>query len=199
MKKNIVSLAFAAAFALVGTEIHAQSWKDILNTSGLSKVVSTITGESEKVDMVGTWNYQGSAVEFKSENLLMKAGGAAAASMAESKLNEQLTKVGIRKGQMSFTFNADSTFTSKIGKKKLSGVYSYNPSTKLVNLKFQQIVNMQAKVNSGAQSLELLFNSDKLLRLLTFIGSKSTNTTLKTISSLADQYDGMLLGFDMGK
>ena len=50
--------------------------------------------------MTGTWTYSGSAVEFESDNLLMKAGGAAAATMAENKLNEQLSKVGIKEGQM---------------------------------------------------------------------------------------------------
>ncbi len=84
----------------------------------ISKVVNAITGTPETIDMTGTWTYSGSAVEFESDNLLMKAGGAAAATMAENKLNEQLTKVGIKEGQMSFTFNADSTFTSTVGKKR---------------------------------------------------------------------------------
>ena len=44
-------------------------------------------------------SYKGSAVEFESENLLMKAGGAAAATMAENKLDEQLSKVGIKARQ----------------------------------------------------------------------------------------------------
>ena len=91
--------------------------------------VNAITGTPETIDMTGTWTYSGSAVEFESDNLLMKAGGAAAATMAENKLNEQLSKVGIKEGQMSFTFNADSTFTSTVGKKKLNGTYSYNTST----------------------------------------------------------------------
>ncbi len=86
----------------------------------------------KSIDMTGTWTYKGSAVEFESENLLMKAGGAAAATMAENKLDEQLSKVGIKDGQMSFTFNADSTFTSTVGKKTLKGTYSYNASAKQV-------------------------------------------------------------------
>ena len=132
-------------------------------------------------------------------HLLMKAGGAAAATMAESKLNEQLSKIGIRDGQMSFTFNADSTFTSTVGKKKLSGTYSYNASTKQVNLKYLKLLNLHAKVNCTSNSLELLFNSDKLLKLMSFIGSKSNSTALKTVSSLADNYDGMMLGFQLTK
>ena len=193
MKKSFLSIALMAVFMLMATNSQAQSWSDLLNKDNISKVVNAITGNTESIDMTGTWNYKGSAVEFESDNLLMKAGGAAAATMAESKLNEQLSKIGIKDGQMSFTFNADSTFTSTVGKKTLKGTYSYNASTKQVDL------NLHAKVNCSSSSLELLFNSDKLLKLMTFIGSKSNSTALKTVSSLAENYDGMMLGFQLSK
>ena len=119
--------------------------------------------------------------------------------MAENKLNGQLTKVGIKEGQMSFTFNADSTFTSTVGKKKLSGTYSYNASTKQVDLKYLKLLNLHAKVNCTSNSMDLLFNSDKLLKLMTFLGSKTNSTALKTVSSLAENYDGMMLGFGLKK
>ncbi|WP_287650822.1 DUF4923 family protein, partial [Bacteroides sp.] len=32
-----------------------------------------------------------------------------------------------------------------------------------------------------------------------FIGSKSSSTALKTVSSLAENYDGMMLGFQLSK
>ena len=184
MKKSFLPIAFMAVFMLTATNSQAQSWSDLLNKDNISKVVNAITGTTESIDMTGTWNYKGSAVEFESDNLLMKAGGAAAATMAENKLNEQLSKIGIKDGQMSFTFNADSTFTSTVGKKKLNGTYSYN---------------LHAKVNCSSSSLELLFNSDKLLKLMAFIGSKSSSTALKTVSSLAENYDGMMLGFQLSK
>lgn len=199
MKKNITSLAFMATFLLIATNSQAQSWSDLFNKENISKVVNAVTGNTAKVDMTGTWTYKGSAVEFESENLLMKAGGAAAATLAEGKLNEQLSKIGINDGQMSFTFNADSTFVSTVGKKTLKGTYSYNASTKQVDLKYLRLLNLHAKVNCTSGSMDLLFNSDKLLKLMAFIGSKSNSTTLKTVSSLADQYDGMMLGFQLAK
>ena len=149
--------------------------------------------------MTGTWTYTGSAIEFESDNFLKKAGGAAAASLAENKLDEQLAKIGIKDGQLSFTFNADSTFTSTIGKRSMQGTYSYDAATNQVQLKYLRLLNMNAKVNCTSNSMELLFNSDKLLKLITFLSSKSSNTTLKTISSLADSYDGMMLGFELKK
>ena len=199
MKKSFLSIAFMAVFMLMATNSQAQSWSDLLNKDNISKVVNAITGTTESIDMTGTWNYKGSAVEFESENLLMKAGGAAAATMAENKLDEQLSKVGIKAGQMNFTFNADSTFTSTVGKKKLSGTYSYNASTKQVDLKYLKLLNLHAKVNCTSNSMDLLFNSDKLLKLMTFLGSKTNSTALKTVSSLAENYDGMMLGFGLKK
>lgn len=199
MKKNISLIVLIALFSSLTSNSYAQSLKDLFNKDNISKVVNALTGNTEAIDMTGTWTYASSAVEFESENLLMKAGGAAAATMAENKLNEQLKKVGITDGKMTFTFNADSTFVSTVGKKKLSGTYSYDPSTQQVDLKYLRLLNLHAKVNCTSSSMELLFNSDKLLKLMSFIGSKSNSTALKTVSSLADNYDGMMLGLELKK
>ena len=129
----------------------------------------------------------------------MKAGGAVAATTAEAKLNEQLSKVGIKPGQMSFTFAADSTFNVKLGAKTLKGTYTYDATEKHVVMKFVKLINMNAKVNCTSSNMDLLFESDKLLKLITFLSSKSSNATLKTISSLANSYDGMMLGFSLEK
>ena len=72
----------------------------------------------------------------------MKAGGAAAATMAENKLDEQLSKVGIKAGQMNFTFNADSTFSAKLGTRDLKGTYSYDASSQQVKMKFAKLMHL---------------------------------------------------------
>lgn len=198
MKKYVLSLAVVSALLLVTTNVQAQSWKDLFNKDNIEKVVNAVTG-NQSIDMTGTWIYSGSAIEFESDNLLQKAGGAAAAAVAEKKLDEQLAKVGIKDGQVSFTFNADSTFTSTVGKRTMTGTYSYDATDKVVHLRYFKLLNMNAKVNCTSTNMDLLFNSDKLLKLITFISSKSSSTTLKTISSLADSYDGMMLGFALKK
>lgn len=199
MRRNILLLALTAAFLFTANGSKAQSLKDLFTKDNISKVVSAVTGKHAAIDMTGTWTYTGSAIEFESDNLLQKAGGAAAASVAETKLNEQLSKIGVKEGKMNFTFNPDSTFTSTFGKKTMKGTYSYDPSTDQVDLKYLRLLNLHAKVNCTDNSMELLFNSDKLLKLLVFLGSKSSSTTLKTIGSLADSYDGMMLGFELKK
>ena len=198
MKKYVLSLAVVSALLLVTTNVQAQSWKDLFNKDNIEKVVNAVTG-NQTIDMTGTWTYSGSAIEFESDNLLQKAGGAAAAAVAEKKLDEQLAKVGIKDGQVSFTFNADSTFTSTVGKRTMTGTYSYDAIDKVVHLRYFKLLNMNAKVNCTSTNMDLLFNSDKLLKLIAFISSKSSSTTLKTISSLADSYDGMMLGFALKK
>ena len=198
MKKYVLSLAVVSALLLVTTNVREQSWKDLFNKDNIEKVVNAVTG-NQTIDMTGTWTYSGSAIEFESDNLLQKAGGAAAAAVAEKKLDEQLAKVGIKDGQVSFTFNADSTFTSTVGKRTMTGTYSYDATDKAVHLRYFKLLNMNAKINCTSTNMDLLFNSDKLLKLIAFISSKSSSTTLKTISSLADSYDGMMLGFALKK
>lgn len=198
MKKSVLSVVFVAALLLVSADSKAQSWKDLFNKENVEKAVSTITGKNT-VDMTGTWSYTGAAIEFETDNLLMKAGGAVAATTAEAKLNEQLNKLGITAGKMIFTFDADSTFNVKLGAKNLKGTYAYDAAEKHVAMKFVRLINMNAQVNCTSGNMDLLFEADKLLKLITFLSSKSSSSTLKTISSLASSYDGMKLGFALEK
>ena len=197
MKRKLLSFAVLITLLLVPTVNRAQSIKDLFNKDNISKVVNAVTGHTETVDMTGTWRYTGSAIEFESENLLKKAGGTVAPSAAEQKLDEQLAKVGIKEGQLSFTFNADSTFVSTLGKRKLNGTYSYDAGTQMLHLRYMKLIPMNAKVNYTTQQMDLLFEADKLLKLITFLSSKSSSATLKAISSLADSYDGMMLGYEL--
>lgn len=202
MKMRKLQLVVACACGLFGltNNAQAQSWKDLFNTENISKVVDgvkEITGTNKVTDITGTWTYNGSAVSFESDNLLNKAGGVAAASVVEEKMNTQLAKVGIKAGSTSFTFNDDGTFSALIGKRTVKGTYTYDSSTAIANMKFAGLLAMNANVTGSSNSISLLFEADKLLQLVTFIGSKVKNTTLKTISSLAESYDGMKLGMEM--
>ena len=77
MKKYVLSLAIVSALLFVTTNIQAQSWADLFKKENIEKVVNAVTGNNA-IDMTGTWTYSGSAIEFESDNLLQKAGGAAA-------------------------------------------------------------------------------------------------------------------------
>lgn len=182
--------------------VQAQSWKDILNSGTISKAVDAvkeITGTAVVADITGTWNYTGSAVQFKSDDLLEKAGGMVAASTVESKLDEQLAKAGIKAGATRFTFNEDGSFSSVVGKRTVKGTYVYDKSTSTVNLKFAGLFGMDAGVSGSSSKMSLLFEADKILQLVTLLGSKVNNTTISTIASLAKNYEGMNIGMEMSK
>ena len=199
MRKTIYfKQMLAVAIFLFATSAQAQGLKDLLNKENIEKAVNSLTGKNT-ASMTGTWEFSGAALEFESDNLLQKAGGSLAATAVEKKLNGFLEKVGIEPGQMSFTFNEDSTFQTTVKGKNLKGNYSYNEATQKINLKFAKLIGINTKVNCTSQQMELLFPSDKLLDLISFLASKSNNSTLQSISSLADSYDGMMLGFTLQK
>ena len=193
------AVACASLLFLSYQSASAQSLKDLFNRENIEKAVSTVTGANINVSLVGKWVYSGSAVEFESDNLLLKAGGAAAAKGVESKMNEQLNKFGIAPGKMSFTFAADSTFSADISGRAMKGTYSYDNDEKKLNLKFARLINMGADLNYTSSNMDLLFDADKLLKLVTFLSSKTNNAALNSLSSLSSQYDGMQLGFELKK
>ena len=188
-------LAMALSFSL---QSQAQSLKDLFNKENIEKAVNVVTGKNT-ASMVGAWTFTGAALEFESDNLLQKAGGSVAATAVEKKLDGFLEKAGITAGEMSFSFAADSTFQTTIRGKELKGTYSYDAPSRKVQLKFSRLLNIKTTVNCTSEQMELLFPSDKILDLITFLSSKSSNATLKSISSLADSYDGMMLGFTLKK
>lgn len=197
-RRTLSGLLLVAAALLCATDAQAQSLKDLFNKENIEKVVNAVT-DKNTASMEGTWTYTGSALAFESDNLLQQAGGAVAASAVEKKLDDFLQRIGIQSGQMSFTFAADSTFQTTIKGKTMKGTYSYDQSTKKAQLKFSKLLNINTTVNCMSQQMELLFPSDRLLDLLTFLASKSNNATLQSIGSLAESYDGMMLGFTLEK
>ena len=196
MKKSLtLSLTVAALF--VCSSVSAQSLNSIL--SKVESVVNSVTGSSTATSVEGTWSYTGPAVDLESDNVLTNVAGTAASSTLESQLSEQLEKVGITEGKMTFTFNADSTFTATVSSKNVSGTYTYDSSAEEMKLKFSKVVNITAQVNLTSTQLDLLFSADKLLTVISAISSKTSSSTLSTISSLASNYDGVNLGFELTK
>ena len=199
MKKSVFGQMLVATLLLAtSANLQAQSLKDLLNKGNIEKAVNAVTGKNT-ASMTGTWTFTGSALTFESDNLLQKAGGSLAATGVEKKLDGFLGKVGIETGEMSFTFNTDSTFQTQIKGKTLKGTYRYDADTKKVNLQFSKLLRLNTTVNCTSEQMELLFPSDRLLDLITFLTSKSNNATLRSINSLAESYDGMMLGFTLQK
>ena len=198
MKRNVIILLAVCMLLSMPFTSQAQSLKDLLNRENIEKIAGAISGQNT-ASLEGTWTYTGAAIEFESDNLLSKAGGTVAANAAEKKLDEQLSKIGFTEGKLVFTFNADSTFTMQFGNKDIHGSYSYDDAEKRINLKLLKLIGLNAKVNCTSVNMELLFNFDKLLNLITVLTNAGKSNTLQAISSLAENYDGMMMGFAFRK
>ncbi len=207
MKRTICTLVISTmALALCGTS-DAQSLKDILNkvssSEKVSDIVESITGMviSPK-DITGVWNYSGSAVKLESSDMIKSAAASVAATQVEKKMDEYLQKIGVKDGMFGFTFNEDKTFSTTFKGKSFDGTYAISEDGKTLTLTYGKLLNSHAintNVNIRTDSIELLFKADKILELIGKLSATSNNATLKTISSLAGQYDGMKVGMEMNR
>ena len=207
MKNILKSLIVAAVFCLLAQNSSAQSLNDILNgvtsNSTVTDLIESVTGMSiTPKDIKGTWNYSGSAVKFESADMVKSAAATVAAAQVEKKIDEYLAKVGLKSNTFSFTFNEDQTFTTTVKGKKFNGKYTLSEDGKTLTLKYGKTLDshaINANVNIGTGSIELLFKADKILELIGKLTATTSNATLKTIGSLAGQYDGMKVGMEMKK
>ena len=206
MKRTISIILMAGAFCLAGQTASAQSLGDILKkvtgNETVKNVVETVTGTTLPVDVKGTWTYSGTAVKFESEDLLKSTAASLAASQVEDKLDSYVAKVGIKAGTFSFTFNEDKTFSATVKGKSFNGTYTVSEDYKTMSLQFGKTIGLKpftATISATSGQLDLLFQADKLLELLGKLTSTSSNSTLKTIGSLVNQYDGMMLGLELKK
>lgn len=205
--KRIISLLFiAGTLCFAGQTASAQSLKDLLNkvtgNETVKNVVESVTGTTLPVDVKGTWTYSGTAVKFESDDLLKSTAASLAATQVEDKLDEYVAKIGLKAGTFSFTFNEDNSFTANVKGKAFKGTYTLSEDYKTMSLQFGKTIGLKpfnAAISATSSQIDLLFQADKLLELLGKLTSSSSNSTLKTIGSIAGQYDGMKLGLEMKK
>ena len=145
-----------------------------------------------------TWKYSKPGCAFTSENLLAKAGGEIAANKVEEKLGEYYSKFGFSGSNTYFTFKTDGTFAAKIDGKSWQGNYTFDEKTHAIQMK-GLILSMSGYATKTTNGISLLFDQKKLLNLIKTIGSLKGNSTLSALGTIANNYDGMRVGFEMSK
>lgn len=157
------------------------------------------SGTFSKQDLcVHTWKYSKPGCAFTSENLLAQAGGEIAANKVEEKLSEYYSKFGFSSSNTYFTFKTDGTFAAKIDGKSWQGNYTFDEKTHAIQMK-GLILSMSGYATKTANGISLLFDQKKLLNLIKTIGSLKGNSTLSALGTIANNYDGMRVGFEMTK
>lgn len=196
-KNNMLRILFAVlVMGTLSLQANAQDLKSIL--SGVAKAVigdKATTANS----VIGTWTYVQPKCQFESENMLAKAGGAVAAKEVEEKMQKVFEKIGMNGCQ--YTFSEDGTYSYTIKKRTIKGTYTFDDTEKTITMKGKLGIKTVAHITVTGNSMSMVFNADKLMSVLkTITGATSKiNSTASTINSVAEAYDGMMLGFELKK
>lgn len=223
MKKVFIVLA-ACSIVFASTKASAQTLKDVLKSAStaaaqstsssvsnaVSDVISSVVCTTKAVSLPGAWKYSGVAVSFQSENALSKVAAVALANSVQKKVDGYFQKVGIKAGQMTYTFNSDGTFSvvmkTTLKTFNLDGNYITKDNGKTITLKYGktlQYLSMTGILTGTAKGCAMLFNADSFLSFLKKLGSVMGNSNAASaasgIAALASIYDGMKIGFEFSK
>lgn len=207
---------------MVGTMILAstltmssQSIGDILgglgggsNSSSGSGIGDVIGGVIEGVftksnltlqDLVGEYQAQGPAVTFKSESLLQKAGGVAAAATIESKLKPYYEQYGLN--NMTLTVDSTFNFTMKVKSLSLKGDITRNESEGTFTFNFNvmgiKLGGFTAYIEKSGNNLNLMFDATKLKSFISAVAKFTGNSMASALGQILDSYDGACIGWKM--
>lgn len=150
-------------------------------------------------DLVGTWNYVSPGVSFQSDNALKKIGGAGAATAVENKLAPYYNRLGLNKTTL--TVDSEHNFTMKLGVASLKGKVEKNDNGDLV-FSFAAFGKVSlGKVNAHAtkagKTLNLTFDATRMIQIITKVAGALNNSSLNSISTLLNSYDGIYMGFKL--
>lgn len=196
--------------------------------SAVKNVLSSLLGSSVPVSeatMIGTWNYEGVSCVLESDQALASLGGSLAAGKVEEKLDGYLAKVGVAPGACTFAFLDNDSCRFTVKGRSVNGTYTLNSKEKTVVFNFYGRLSMTAHVSYDLSNMNLVFDADKLLTLIKKVtstvasssssgsglgsllssftsggsSSSATTSTLSTVSSLLNNYTGMMLGMKLKK
>lgn len=207
MKKKMKKVALMALMMVSGLPMAAQDLSDILNSvmgggSG-SDVVSTLTSvfssdkQATAQNVVGTWTYMEPAIVFSSDNILARAGSKIASDKIEAKIQEQLSKYGIKPGAFTMTFNEDGTFTETLSGKTTKGKWTVKNSKLMLTVAGVRALAITTQVSG--RDMQFVTDATKLLTFFKTLGAKSSNSQIKTVTSLMKSINGMQAGITMRK
>lgn len=186
--------------AVIGTAIGTPGATGTSNAMDAGSLIGGVIGQllggtTTANSIVGTWVYTEPSVQFESENLLAKAGGAIASNTVVNKINPYYQAIGITPGAFAFTFNSDNTCTYTLKGQTYQGTYKFDPSNHTITIQGQILKFPKAYVTVSANQMAMTFDATKLLTLAQGVASASQNSTLSTISSLSKSFSGMKTGF----
>ena len=202
MKKTLLSIA--ASLLLAGGTASAQDWQEALKKAATEAADKATDGKLTQYALVGTWNYSAPGVKFEGNDLLSQLGGSALEGTVKSQLDKVYQTVGIKSGAGSVTFGKDGAFSTQMGNYKLSGTYTFDPSTHVAAMKFAKeklgkekldLGEVPGHVSLSGTKMILVFPVSKLIEIIKSYGSKISS--METIVALLEQYKNVYIGCEI--
>lgn len=147
----------------------------------------------------GEWKYNGPSVGVSGRNLLAGVAKPLAKSKLKKKLKNAFKKIGLDKARPAFSFNPDGTCTMNLLGANINGSYNYNPFQEKITFKWHGVPLTASLRKDGKKKLHLTFDADKLLSLISLVGRFSDNTAIKALRTLLDNYEDVMVGFELKK
>ena len=155
----------------------------------------------EVSQLVGEWKYESPAVSFQSDDILKQVGGSAASSTIESELSTYYKKVGFNK--LNLTIDSESNFSMKTKYATLKGTIEKGENGIMI-FNFNafgsfKIASLNAYTKLSGSTLSLTFDINKLIELIKTVSNYTKMSTIQTVISIVDSYDGITMGFKLKK
>ena len=147
----------------------------------------------------GQWTYSGPSVDVSGKNVLAGIGKPIAKGKLKKKLKNAYKTLRLDKVKPQFSFDEDGTCAINLLGVNLKGTYNYNPRQEKVTFKWHGIPLTARLKRDGKKKLHLTFDTDKLLKLFSLASKVSDSSVLKALSFLMDNYDDVMVGFELKK
>lgn len=213
MKKNVLKSAAMSLMLLFAANANAQiDLNNVLgnvlgssssSSSSAGDLISNLTSvfssnkQASANNIIGTWTYTEPAIVFTSDNILTKTAAKLAANKLESKLQTYLSQYGIKPGAMTMAFKEDGTFTETLAGKTTTGKWSISNSKLQLTIGGVKALSITTQIDG--KDMQFVTDATKLLNLFKTVGAKSTNSNIKTVTSLMKSVDGMQAGVTLRK
>lgn len=186
----------------------ADSLKDLfgkISGDDISNVLGNIISKDSLTikDLSGKWKTTGPAVVFKSDEILGKAGGAAASATAEKKLKPYFTKLGLENSSM--TIDKEGNVEFIISGKSIKGTLKPNSddsfSLKLGHSKITSKLGKERDITvyfrKSGKILSMASDVKKMLEIVKKVGSFSSS--VEKLANMLDQYEQICIGMKYEK
>lgn len=201
MKRILIIMSMAVALVSCATS-HKQGASGTLHPDEIFTVTDDdIARETWQINraLSGEWAYNGPSVAVSGKNLLAGVAKPLAKGKLKKKLKNAYKKIGLDRVRPSFSFQPDGTCSIQLMGANVKGTYHYNPDLGKITFKWHGVPMSANLRTDGKKKLHLTFDADKFLTLMSMMSRFSDSSAIKALNMLLDNYEDVMVGFELKK